>query len=352
MAREIPKLERAKAREVIAKGRRSKWWERKGTPKRGFHYVDALGKRITSDSDLERIGSIVIPPAWKFVRICPAKGGRLQAVGMDTTCRIQYIYNSKFAEKQQQKKFTKIERFGEYLPKLRKTTNEHIALDGFPREKVLAIVLRLINSLYMRVGTEASARKYRTFGITTLQNRHLTIGRKGELRFDFVGKSHIAHRLVLVDDELSSLMKQLKEIGPKRKLFNYIDESGKPRPIKPSDINRYLKEATAPEYSAKDFRTWGGTLMAAIELAEVGKADDEQTLKKNVVRMVKRVAEQLGNTPAICRSSYIHPKVIKAYESGVTIDEFRPRRSRAIKSIQPDALPEEKALMKLFTNGK
>lgn len=352
MPKAKPIEDAAKAREMIAKGRRAKWWQRKGTPKSGFSYFDASGDRIKKPDDLERIKSLVIPPAWKHVRINPAKGGRQQAVGIDTTGRIQYIYCPKFAERQQRKKFAKIEKFGEHLPSLRKMTNEHIALDGFPREKVLAIVLRLINSLYMRVGTEKSAKKYRTFGITTLQNRHLTIGRKGKLNFDFVGKSHIAHRLVLVDEELADLMKQLKDIGPKRKLFHYINEDGKPRAIKPSDINRYLKEATSDEFSAKDFRTWGGTLLAAVELAEIGKADDENTVKKNIVNAVKRVAEQLGNTPSVCRGSYIHPKVLSAYGSGVTIDEFRPRRSRAIKRIQAEYEPEERALLKLFQNGK
>ncbi len=345
-----PQFDAANARETIVKGRRAKWWERKGTPKRGFRYFDAGGKQITSSDQLERINALVIPPAWKYVRICPAKGGRIQAVGMDTTGRIQYTYNPKFAERQQRKKFAKIEKFGEYLPSLREMTNEHIALEGFPREKVLAIVLRLINSLYMRVGTEKSAKQYRTFGITTLQNRHLTIGRNGKLKFDFVGKSHIAHRLVIVDEELAGLLKKLKKIGPKRKLFHYINEEGKPRAIKPSDINRYLKEATSSEYSAKDFRTWGGTLLAAVELAEIGMAADEAIAKKNIVNAVKRVADQLGNTPSVCRSSYIHPKVLSAYESGLTIDEFRPRRSRAIKRIQAEYEPEEKALMKLFQN--
>ncbi len=351
MPKAKPVFDAAKARAMIAKGRRGKWWQRKGTPKSGFRYFDSSGDPIKDPAQIERIRSLVIPPAWKHVRICPAKGGRQQAVGMDTTGRIQYIYHPKFAERQQRKKFAKIERFGEYLPRLRDVTNEHISLKGFPREKVLAIALRLINSLYIRVGTDASAKKYRTFGITTLQNRHLTIGRKGELKFDFVGKSHVAHRLVVVDEELAGLMKKLKDIGPKRKLFHYINGDGKPNAIKPSDINRYIKEATSKEFSSKDFRTWGGTLMAAVELAEMGVASDEATAKKNVVNAVKRVADQLGNTPAVCRGSYIHPKVLRAYESGVTIDEFRPRRSRAIKKFQADYEPEEKALMKLFENG-
>jgi DNA topoisomerase-1 len=343
----------AKAKEIIAKGRRAKWWQRLGSMSRGFHYADAGGKKIAKEEALERIKSLVIPPAWRFVRISPAPSSSIQAVGMDTTGRIQYLYNPKFAEKQQRKKFAKIEKFGEYLPKLRKVTNEHIALDGFPREKVLAIMMRLINSLYLRVGTEKSAQHYKTYGITTLQNRHLEVGRKGKLTFDYVGKSHIKHRKVLVDEELASLMKELKDLGGARKLFHYVNGEGKPQPVKPGDINRYLKEITAPEFSAKDFRTWGGTLLAAVELAEIGRADEEGQLKKNIVKAVKKVAEQLGNTPAVCRGSYIHPTVLKKYEAGITLDEFRPKTKRRIQRIESDYEPEEKALIKLFSdNGK
>jgi DNA topoisomerase-1 len=348
MAAKIPLFDKTKAKEVIEKGRRAKWWQRKGSMSRGFNYVDGNGRKIAKPEALERIKALVIPPAWKFVRISPAPSSKIQAVGMDTTGRIQYLYNPVFAERQQRKKFAKIEKFGEYMPRLRQVTNEHIALDGFPREKVLAIMMRLINSLYMRVGTEKSATRYKTYGITTLQNRHLEVGRKGKLVFDFVGKSHIQHRKILVDEEMAALMKELKTLGGARKLFHYINGDGKAQPIKPGDVNRYLKDITAPEFSAKDFRTWGGTLLAAIELAEIGKAEDEQQLKKNIVRAVKKVAEQLGNTPTVCRDSYIHPAVLKKYEAGITLDEFRPKRNRPIKRIEADYDPEERALLKLF----
>lgn len=348
MAAKQPLFDVKRAREIIEKGRRAKWWQRKGSMARGFHYIDANGQRITNEESLERIKLLVIPPAWNPVRISPAASSSLQAVGMDTTGRIQYLYHTKFSEKQQRKKFAKIEKFGEYLPKLRKMTNEHIALEGFPREKVLAIMMRLINSLYIRIGTEKSARHYKTYGITTLQNRHLEVGRKGKLVFDFVGKSHIKHRKVLVDEELAALMKELKALGGARKLFHYLDEEGKPRKVKPGDINRYLKELTAPEFSAKDFRTWGGTLMAAVELAAIGKPEGEQQLKKNIVKAIKKVADQLGNTPSVCRSSYIHPLILKKYESGITLDEFQNRTRRTIHRIETDHQPEEIALLKLF----
>ena len=344
-------MNRTKAKELIEKGSRAKWFERKGTKSRGFYYIGKNGKKVTDEKHLERIKSLVIPPAWKYVRISPSPNGKLQAVGMDTTGRVQYLYSEAFRRRQENKKFQKIEKFGEHLPRLRKITNEHLELEGFPREKVLALMTRLINSLYIRLGSQKSVKHYKTYGITTLQNRHLEIKRGGRLIFKFVGKHHIKHRKILVDKELASLLKDLQAIGGARKLFNYLDENGKPKPVKSSDINQYLKEATAPEFSAKDFRTWGGTLLAAQELAEIGCCDEENLLKKNVLKAVKKVAEQLGNTPTVCRASYIHPKVIKSYESGMTIEEFTAKKKRKITRIKAEYEPEELALMKLFQNG-
>lgn len=340
-------FDKAKARAIIEKGKRAKWFERKGGKASGFYYVDKDGKKITDQAHLERIKALVIPPAWKFVRVVPSHSSKVQAVGMDTSGRIQYLYHSKFRETQEKKKFSKIEKFALHLPNLRKITNEHIRLDGFPREKVLAVMTRLINSLYIRMGTEKSVKHYKTFGITTLQNRHLEV-KNGKLIFDFVGKHHVKHRKILVDKELAQIMRDLKLIGGARKLFNYLDENGKVHPIKPNDINDYLKSATAPEFSAKDFRTWGGTLLTAIELAEIGKSENEKEFKKNVCAAIKKVAEKLGNTPTVCRGSYIHPAVLKSYESGLTLGEFIPKKKRRIKRIDEDLEPEEIALLKLF----
>lgn len=351
MAISKPLFDVGKARQTIEKGRRSNWWKRRGSMKAGFHYVDVDGRKISDEAHLERIRSLVIPPAWKFVRISPTPGSRLQAVGMDTTGRVQYLYNAKFSARQQAKKFSRIADFGAYLPRLRQITNEHIMLDGLPREKVLAIMIRLINSLYFRVGTEKSAKHYRTYGITTLQNKHLTIGKKGELIFDFVGKSHVQHRKVLVDEELASLMSDLKAIGRAKKLFNYINEDGKPCPVRPNELNSYIKQATGPAFSAKDFRTWAGTLLAAVRLAEAGCCDDERSINKNIISAVKKVAEELGNTPAVCRGSYIHPTVIKAYENGKTLEHFTRRRKRNIRKIQLNLDEDEKALLDLLNSA-
>ena len=348
MTKKKPIFDVEKAILSIETGKRGKWWQRRGSKTKAFRYFDKDGREIKDEQHLARIKSLVVPPAWKSVRISPSTRSNLQAVGVDTNGRIQYLYHQKFRVKQDRKKFQKIEKFGEHLPKLRKITNEHLMLEGFPREKVLAVMMRLINSLYIRVGTEKSVRQYKTYGITTLQNRHLEISPSGKLIFSFVGKHHIKHRKVLVDKELAVVMRDLKAIGGARKLFNYLDETGKPRPIKPNDINNYLKTITAPEFSAKDFRTWGGTLLAALALAEIGAAEEENTLKKNILKAVKKVAEHLGNTPTVCRASYIHPTVLKSYESGMTLTEFEKKKRRAIKLSQAEYEAEEIALMKLF----
>ncbi len=337
---------------VVECGGRARWWRRLGSKKRGFRYEDPAGKAITNEADLERIRSLVIPPAWTHVRISPRPRSPLQAVGIDTSGRIQYKYHPTFAARQQQKKFEKIERFGRHLPSLRRITNEHLALEGFPRERVLALVIRLINDLYFRIGSESSVKRYRTYGVTTLRNRHLEIKRGGKLIFSFVGKHHIRHRRIVVDQEMAMVMRDLKALGGP-KLFEFLDEDGRVRPVTPRDVNDYIKKATSYEFSAKDFRTWGGSLLAAINLAETGRAESEKEANRNIVRAVKQVAERLGNTPTVCRSCYIHPAVFDRYLAGLTIDEFRPKAQRLIRRLQPEYEPEEQALLKLLsTNGK
>jgi len=335
-------------RQMICRGRRGKWLERKGGKASGFRYVDCAGKSITDAATLERIKALVIPPAWTNVRICPSPNGRLQVVGMDTRGRIQYRYHPSFSKKQERKKFAKVEKFGECLPNLRQATNEHLSAEGLPKEKVLAAMLRLINSLYFRVGTDLSERHYKTYGITTLNKKHLALKPKGKLIFDFVGKSHVQHRKVLVDEDLAAVVKEIAALPGGRRLFRFIGQDGKKRSVKPSDVNAYLKSITAPQFSAKDFRTWGGTLLAAIELAEIGAAQDEAMVKKNVVNAVKRVGEELGNTPDVCRSSDIQPAVLDSYSSGTTLEQFTPHRSRRIKRVEKEFEPEEAALLRLL----
>ena len=216
---------------------------------------------------------------------------------------------------------------------------------------MLAVVVRLINDLYFRVGSEHSVRRYRTYGVTTLRNHHLEIKQGGRLVFSFTGKHHIKHRRILVDEELAALVRDIKALGGPH-LFSYVGDDGARRPVRPRDVNDYIKSAISPEFSAKDFRTWGGTLLAAVALAETGCCDDERRAKRNVVAAVRRVAEHLGNTPSVCRECYIHPRVIEAYFRGQTIEEFRPRRARSrIVRQSPEYTVEELALLKLLRAG-
>jgi DNA topoisomerase-1 len=341
--------ELSKANSVLERGKRSKWIRRTGSRKRGFGYLNADGIRIIEKSELERIKCLVIPPAWTDVRICPSSRGKLQAIGIDEAGRVQYRYSEKFSNLRQGIKFARITEFGRALPALRRQLNADIALEGYPKAKVLAVMIRLINDLYIRVGSEQSVKLYKTYGVTTLRNRHLQIKENGELCFNFVGKHHIRHRRIIVDEELATILRDLKTMGGS-KLFNYQDDTNKVCPIKPHDINNYIKTATGGKFSAKDFRTWGASVLAAGELAELGVAENATRLKKNIVHTVKIVAEHLGNTPAVCRSSYIHPAIITYYEKGITIEGFVPRTKRQVHRIEPEYLLEEVGLLKLLTD--
>jgi DNA topoisomerase I len=336
------------AASALTLGARSRWLRRRGSKSRGFWYEDARGQRIADAETLERIKSLAVPPAWRGVRIAPGARSCLQAIGIDVAGRVQRVYHPSFAARGQQLKYEKIVRFGEQLGRLRERTNSDIAREGLPKERVLAVVVRLINHLYFRVGSEESVARYRTYGVTTLRNRHLEIKPGGRLVFEFTGKHHIQHRRILVDEELAALVRDIQSLRGRR-LFQYYDEERKaPRPVTPRDVNDYIKAATSPEFSAKDFRTWGGTLLCAVALAEIGPAEDDGQAKRNIVRATRSVAEHLGNTPAVCRSSYVHPAVFASYCRGTTLEEFRPRRERRVSRQQPDYLPEERALLKLL----
>jgi DNA topoisomerase-1 len=336
------------AASVLARGARSRWLRRCGSKSRGFWYEDARGRRVGEAATLERIKALAVPPAWREVLVAPGPCARVQAIGLDGAGRVQRVYHAAFSAARQRRKYEKIERFGEALAGLRRRTNEDIAREGLPKERVLAVVVRLINDLYFRVGSEESVRTYRTYGVTTLRNHHLEIKRGGRLVFQFTGKHHVDHRLILVDEELAALVRDIQALRGRR-LFQYWDEVRKaPRPVTPRDVNDYIKSATASEFSAKDFRTWGGTLLAAVSLAESGKADDARQSNRNLVRALRTASERLGNTPAVCRTSYVHPAVFESYCAGMTLEEFRPRRERRVARQQPEYLPEERALLKLL----
>jgi DNA topoisomerase I len=329
--------------------KREKWWRRRGNKKRGFRYEDREGNQITDARSLERIQALSIPPAWTQVRVAPSPRSNLQVVGLDTSGRVQYLYHARFVADQQKKKFEKLIRFGERLPALREATNIHIAEDGLTKERVMAVIVRLINDLHFRLGTEESVRSYRTYGVTTLRNRHLRVLPKGKIEFQFVGKHGIRWRRLLVDRELAALLVEIKTLGGSH-LFHYRDEANKPCPVTSSDVNRYIKQWMGVEFSAKDFRTWAGTLAAATALAELGSAEDEKTQKRNLRLAACRVAECLGNTPAVCKTAYIHPIVFDCYQRGIVLSDFRRRAERILRRDQPHYEPEECALLEMLRN--
>ena len=329
------------------RGNRQRWWKRCGTKENGFTYCDCNGDPLPEVA-VERIQSLVIPPAWSEVRIAPSERSPLQVLGLDTTGRPQYRYHSRFVEKHQKLKYDKLTRFGAALPAIRRETNAHISDTSLTKERVLAVMLRLINDLYFRVGSDLSVEKYETFGITTLQNRHLTIQQDGVLIFDYIGKKHVPQKRVLTDPALAETLAEIKALRGKR-LFQYRERDGTIHSISARDVNVYIKQIAGTEFSAKDFRTWGGTLHAAIALAEAGVVENERQRAKNIVAATKEVADWLGNTPAVCRAAYIHPDVFRLYERGITLADFRSRREKRIAKIQPEYELEEVSLLAMLS---
>jgi DNA topoisomerase-1 len=323
-------------------------WTRLGT--RRFRYQDSRGRPITDDAALARIDSLRIPPAWKDVWISPRAGAKLQATGIDKAGRRQYLYHPEFRARQEQAKFDKLVRFAERLPALRAAMDEH--LDGEPLsfEWTAAVAVRLINDGWFRVGDERYAKTYRTFGITTLRKGHVKV-RGSRIAFRFRAKHRILCRTVLVDAELAGLMKQLLALPGGRRLFRY-ERDGELVNLGARRLNDYIREHMGEEFTAKDFRTWGGTLVAAIELAERGEAETATEQKRAVAAVMRSVGERLGNTPAVARASYVSPAVVEQYLDGRTIDDFRPRHLRVVRARNSMLDPEEQALLSLLRSWR
>jgi len=324
-------------------------WRREGS--RGhFRYHDARGNRITNEEQLERIRSLVIPPAWKNVWISPRPGAKLQATGVDAAGRRQYLYHPDFRARQDQAKFDGLIRFAERLPDLRAATSKHMDNDALDREHVAAVATRLINRGWFRVGTERYARESRTFGITTLRKNHVRV-RGTRITFDFRGKHRAVVRTTLVDEELADSIKELLGLPGGRRLFRYEWE-GDLHNLTGARLNEYVREYLGEEFTAKDFRTWGGTLIAAIALAERGVVDTPTEAKRVIAAVMRRVGAELGNTPAVARSSYVSPAVIDQYLDGTTIDDFRPRHLRVVRARDLGLDPEEQALLSLLRSWR
>ena len=324
-------------------------WKRVGSRGR-FRYVDVRGNAITDEDQLERIRALVIPPAWKEVWISPSAGAKLQATGIDAAGRRQYLYHANFRAQQKQAKFDRLIRFAERLPDLRAAAAEHLSHDTFDRLRVSALAARLINAGWFRVGSERYARESRTYGITTLRKSHVHV-RGNRIAFDFRAKHRTVVRTTLVDEELAEAVKELLALPGGPRLFRYEWEGGRCN-LTGARLNDYVREYLGDAFTAKDFRTWGGTLTAAIALAERGPPESESEAKRVIPAVMRHVGKELGNTPAVALSSYVSPAVIDQYLDGRTIDDFRPRHLRVVRASDIDLDPEEQALLSLLRSWK
>jgi len=280
----------------------------------GFDYRKADGSPVTDERTLDRIRKLAIPPAWTDVWICPRPHGHIQAVGRDQKGRKQYRYHDRWREVRDSHKYDRVIAFGRALPKLRKKVDADLSLRGLPREKVLAAVIRVMEMTLIRVGNEEYAKQNKSFGLTTLRDRHAKIGASKAV-FEFRGKSGKVHRTGFNDRRLARVVKACQDL-PGQRLFQYIDENGDQKVVESADVNAYLREALGEDFSAKDFRTWAGTLSAARALILQPQCATAAECKRNINTCVKAVAGVLGNTAAVCRSAYIHPVVLESYEKG------------------------------------
>ncbi|MHA6493012.1 DNA topoisomerase IB [Pseudomonas borbori] len=278
-----------------------------------FCYFNPQGQRIRDEQQIARINALAIPPAYRDVWICTDPNGHLQATGRDARGRKQYRYHPRWREIRDTNKYERMIQFGLALPKLRKTLQLHLALTDHGREKVMATVITLLDETLIRIGNARYAKENRSYGLTTLRNRHVDV--KGNaVRFHFRGKSGVEHEVKVTDPRLARIIRRCLEL-PGQHLFQYIDEQGQRHPVTSSDINAYLREMTGADFTAKDYRTWAGSALALALLQEL-EWQPETTAKKHTVEMVKQVASQLRNTPAVCRSCYIHPAILEAFANG------------------------------------
>jgi DNA topoisomerase-1 len=312
--------------------------------------VDSRGRPITDEAALARIDALRIPPAWKDVWISPRSNAKLQATGMDKAGRRQYLYHPQFRARQEQAKYDKLIRFAERLPELRAAMSEHLDREPLSFEWTAAVALRLINDGWFRVGNERYARSYKTFGITTLRKGHVRV-RGSRITFRFRAKHRILCHTVLVDSELAVAMKHLLALPGGRRLFRY-ERDGELYNLGARKLNEYIREHMGEEFTAKDFRTWGGTLVAAVELAEAEPADSATAQKRVVAGAMRKVGERLGNTPAVARASYVSPAVVEQYLDGRTIDDFRPRHLRVVGARDLELDTEEQALLSLLRSWR
>jgi DNA topoisomerase-1 len=319
---------------------------RREPDKEGFRYLDARGELVEDEATLKRIKALAIPPAWTEVWICPQANGHLQATGRDARGRKQYRYHARWREVRDEVKYERMIKFGKALPQIRKEVDRALSLPGLPREKVLATIVYLLEATMMRIGNDEYARENKSYGLTTLRNRHVKI-EGSEVQFRFRGKSGVHHDVKVHDRRVARIIQRTRDL-PGQHLFEYVDEHGEPQTIDSSDVNDYLREITGEDYTAKDFRTWSGTVLAAIALREFEKFDSEAQAKKNVVRAIETVAEKLGNTPSVCRKCYVHPAVLESYLDGTMVEGLLASAEAALAEELHELEPEEAAVLAML----
>ena len=324
-------------------------WRREGLRGR-FRYLDARGNRITDEDRLERIGALVIPPAWKDVWISPSPTAKLQVTGVDAAGRTQYLYHPDYRAQQEQAKFDRLIGFAERLSELRAAMAGHMDYDTLDRERISAIATRLINQGWFRVGSERYAKESQTFGITTLNKGHVEVHGQ-RIAFHFRTKHGAVVRTTVVDAELADAITELLTIPGGRRLFRYEWE-GSLCNLTGARLNEYVRRYLGEEFTAKDFRTWGGTLIAAIAFAEREPAETKAKAKRVIAAVMRRVGVELGNTAAVARSSYVSPAVVEQYLDGRTIEDFRPRHLRVLGARQLGLDVEEQALLSLLRSWR
>ncbi|WP_353063187.1 DNA topoisomerase IB [Tunturibacter psychrotolerans] len=311
--------------------------------RKGFRYFDAEGAQVRELETLARIKSLVIPPAWTDVWICTNPKGHLQATGRDARGRKQSRYHPRWREVRDETKYERMMAFGVALPTIRDRVEQDLARPALPREKILAAIVRLMETTLIRVGNIEYAKQNQSYGLTTMRGKHVRVD-GSTITFKFQGKSGVRHAVDITDRRLAKIIQRCQDI-PGYELFQYVDSEGEHHTIDSADVNDYLREATGQYFTAKDFRTWTGTVMACAKLQEFDVFESESEAKKNVVEIVKTVAARLGNTPSVCRKCYIHPLVIEAYMSGAFT---KTRREQQSQESPRELQWEETVLMKLM----
>jgi len=310
---------------------------------RSFSYIDRNGDKVTDETTLARIRKLAIPPAWNDVWICASPHGHLQATGIDARGRKQYRYHADWRTIRDETKYNRMIAFGRALPAIRDRVRRDLAHDGLPREKILATIVRLLETTLIRIGNREYARDNASFGLTTLRNRHVAV-EGSTVRFEFRAKSGKMRKLTLKDRKLAGIVKRCRDL-PGYELFQYVDHDGERHSVSSDDVNDYLKETTGADFTAKDFRTWAGTVLAAMALQEFAAFDSEAAAKRNITQAIEEVAARLGNTASICRKCYVHPEVFEAYLDGTLAKGLREDIDAELTEDIADLTPEEVAVL-------